>query len=230
MHNAAFAHLNLDWAYVPLPVSPDAVPHAIAGLSALSFRGANVTIPHKEAALKCVDELSDEARIIGAVNTIIVDKNGRTRGENTDARGFLADLNSHGIDPVQHDVVVLGAGGSARAILYALLKSNCRKITVVNRHPERAKTLIADMLEHFPTANLTLSSNSSPTLTINCTPPAVEFSASSGIVYDLSYNNPRADAATHSGIGMLIHQGALSFEMWTGQKAPIDVMAHALGV
>ena len=230
MHNAAFAHLNLNWSYVPLAVAPNLLPQAIAGLAALSFRAANVTIPHKRAALACVDEVSDEAHIIGAINTIIVDKNGRTRGENTDARGFLADLDEKQIDPTQHDVTILGAGGSARAILYALLKSGCTKIHIVNRNEKRAQELIQDFAHHFSAANLTLnpSPQSGEGLLINCTPPQNPFPYTSGISYDLSYNNPRAQTATFSGIGMLIQQGALSFKMWTGQKAPLDVMASAL--
>lgn len=229
MHNAAFAHLNLNWSYVPLAVETQKLAQAIAGLAALSFRGANITIPHKEAALAHVDEVSDEARIIGAINTIIVNKNGRTRGENTDARGFLADLHDKKIDPRQHEITILGAGGSARAILYALLKSGCQKIHIVNRNEDRAKELIAHFSYHFPTTELRQTSSSTNTsLTINCTPPQNKSPASSGIIYDLSYNSPRAQTATFSGIGMLVQQGALSFEMWTGQKAPLNAMLSAI--
>ena len=118
MHNAAFAALGLDWRYIPLPVPTDPAPRigeAVYGLRALGMKGANVTVPHKQAVIPFLDELSGAALAIGAVNTIIVQPDGRLLGDNTDAPGFIADLRDHGVEPQGKRVLVLGAGGSARA-------------------------------------------------------------------------------------------------------------------
>ena len=116
MHNAAFDHLGLDWRYVPLPVDPgrpDGVGEAVRGLRALGLRGANVTVPHKQAVMAHLDRLTPAAQAIGAVNTIVVAADGALVGDNTDAPGFIADLRAHGVDPAGQRVLVLGAGGSA---------------------------------------------------------------------------------------------------------------------
>jgi shikimate dehydrogenase len=118
MHNAAFRALGLDWAYLPLAVPPESLPDALAGLKALGFRGANVTIPHKEKALLGLDEITPEAKSLGAVNTLVI-HDGRMVGHNTDVAGFLAALDDAGCSPCR--AVVMGAGGAARAAVYALL-------------------------------------------------------------------------------------------------------------
>ncbi|MCZ7543406.1 MAG: shikimate dehydrogenase [Anaerolineae bacterium] len=122
MHNAAFAALGLNWRYVPLPVHPDHVGDAVRGLRALGFAGCNVTVPHKQAVMPHLSGLSDEAAALGAVNTLVRDGDA-WRGENTDARGFLDDLAAHGVDVAGGLCVVLGAGGSARAVAWGLLKA-----------------------------------------------------------------------------------------------------------
>ena len=147
MHNAAFAALGLDWAYVPLPVNPAgragdaAVAAAVRGLAALGLRGANVTIPHKQAVMAAVDSLTPAAAAIGAVNTLVVGEEGTLIGDNTDAPGFVADLRAHGVEPAGGHGLVLGAGGSARAIVYGLAEAGAAAITVLNRTPERAQAL-----------------------------------------------------------------------------------------
>ncbi|NUQ39601.1 MAG: shikimate dehydrogenase, partial [Caldilineales bacterium] len=123
MHNAAFAAAGIDGVYLPLPVHPERVGEAVAGLRALGFRGANVTIPHKEAVIPHLHTLSPAAQAIGAVNTIIVQADGVLQGENTDAPGFLADLHEQGVSLAEVQAggaLILGAGGSARAVAYAL--------------------------------------------------------------------------------------------------------------
>ena len=137
MHNAAFASLGLNWVYVPLPVPPGTVEAAVKGLAALGFQGANVTVPHKQAVMPYLDELTEAAKIIGAVNTIVVggaEAHSRTplRGDNTDAEGFIRALREGGFEPQGSSATVLGAGGAARAVVYALLASGTTEVRVLN--------------------------------------------------------------------------------------------------
>ncbi|RMF36538.1 MAG: shikimate dehydrogenase, partial [Chloroflexi bacterium] len=157
MHNTAFAALGLNWAYVPLPVPPGAVEDALRGLKALGFAGANVTIPHKEAVIPYLDEVTPAARAMGAVNTLLVRReNGTTRlvGDNTDAIGFLEDLRAAGFDPAGRRCLVLGAGGGARAVVYALAQAGAH-VTLHNRTPRRAQALVQALIPHLPGASLT---------------------------------------------------------------------------
>jgi shikimate dehydrogenase len=141
MHNAAAAALGLDIVYVPLPVRPEGIEAALRGLPALGFRGVNVTVPHKEAVLPHLDAVFPAAQDIGAVNTIAITSDGLT-GFNTDWTGFLADLESQHLMLEGRPRVVLGAGGSARAVVYALLRAGGR-VSVLSRRPEQAETLAA---------------------------------------------------------------------------------------
>lgn len=259
MHSAAFAALGLNWAYLPLPVHTDAqsVQAAVFGLRALGFKGANVTVPHKTSVLPFMDSLSPGARAIGAVNTICVMESGELVGHNTDAFGFVADLREHGIDPSHSKALLLGAGGSARAVLYGLLEAGCSDVCVVNRSLDKAQNLIADMSQHFSASALSalelsdesLRAHQSATLVVNCTPfgmgerlgqmawrESIPFRPDQS-VYDLVYNpSPTAlllkakqdGARAIDGLGMLVHQGAISFELWTGHKAPVQIMRDAI--
>lgn len=263
MHNAAFAAAGIDGVYLPLPVRPEDVGEAVAGLRALGFGGANVTIPHKQAVIPFVDDLSPAAQAIGAVNTIVVRPDGRLFGDNTDAAGFLADLAGHGITLGKQEddgALVLGAGGSARAVVFALATSGV-PVTIAARRPEQAQALIDQLLPHLSAAPsprilaAPLSNLQPPTsdfgLIINCTPlgmtphiaaspwpDALPFHPDQ-IVYDLVYNPPdtrlmqqaRGDnARAFNGLGMLLHQGALAWQQWTGQPAPLAVMRAALAI
>ena len=268
MQNAAFAHLGLDWAYVPLPVAPDCLGDAVRGLRALGFAGANVTLPHKERALAFLDDLAPEARALGAVNTV-VNQGGRLVGHNTDAAGFLAALAEVGCVP--RHAVVLGAGGAARAVVYALVQAGAA-VTVANRTPERAAALLAAVaaaggreLSRASAVPAMPASHSAvgvcaldapdleralarADLLVNTTPvgmwPEVDESPlPSGVVllsgltvFDLIYNplettllrQARAcGARSVGGLGMLVHQGALAFGLWTGLAAPVEVMRQA---
>ena len=259
MHNAAFAHLGLDWCYVPLPVAtaPDArIGEAVAGVRALGFAGCNVTVPHKQNVIPHLDELTQAAEAIGAVNTIRVESDGRLSGDNTDARGFIADLRDHHVDPAGRQVLVLGAGGSARAVVYGLAEADCAGVKILNRTLTRATDLAQRMQGYFPgcpiTAHAALAEIGADAhaadLIINCTSlgmtPHVEttpwdesISFRPGqVVYDLVYNPPEtrllakasADGAVAiGGLGMLIWQGALALERWTGEVAPVAVMRQA---
>jgi shikimate dehydrogenase len=256
MHNAAFAELGLEWAYVPLPVRPDDVAQALKGLAALSFVGANVTVPHKQAVMRYMDELSDAARITGAVNTIHL-QHGKFYGYNTDAIGFLNSLKEANCDPQGMRVAVLGAGGAARAVVFALARGGAGSIIVLNRTAERGAFLVGDLAAAFPNSSLTFEAltaeslavlDNTVDLVINSTSvgmyPNLEASPwpadvpmpANVIFCDLVYNPLEtvflararaAGAATIDGLGMLVHQGAYAFEKWTGQPPPIDVMRQA---
>ena len=156
MHNAAFRAAGLDGYYALLPVHPDRVGEAVAGLRALGFRGANVTVPHKQAVIPFLDELTPEARAIGAVNTIIVGEDGTLIGTNTDAAGFWQDLQELGAPlnaTAASSALILGAGGSARAVAYALA-SHGIPARMLARRPEQARALVASLSPHLPEAGL----------------------------------------------------------------------------
>lgn len=259
MHNAAFAELGLEWCYVPLPVPTEPVERigeAVLGLRALGLRGANVTVPHKQAVIPYLDRLSPAAQAIGAVNTIRVEPDGSLFGDNTDARGFVADLRDHGVDPAGQRVLVLGAGGSARAVVYGLAAAGAQRIAICNRSVDRAQVLAGEMQPHFAECSITAHSLADAVadlalttdLIVNTTslgmtpnvdttpwPDTVDFRVDQ-TVYDLVYNPPQtrllqkaaADGAQAiGGLGMLIWQGALAFELWTGQTPPVKTMLAA---
>jgi shikimate dehydrogenase len=260
MHNAAFAALELDWRYVPLPVPAqpaERIHEAVRGLAALGLRGSNVTIPHKQAVMASLDRLSPAAQAIGAVNTICVEADGLLFGDNTDGRGFVADLRDHGVEPRGQCALVLGAGGSARAVVFGLAEAGCVEIAIANRSRDRAGALAAAMQAHFPACRIqahTLPDDlpalaERANLVVNCTSlgmtpnvegvpwlPELPFRHDQS-VYDLVYNPPRTrllaqaehdGAQAIGGLGMLIWQGAIAFELWTGVQPPIDAMRSAV--
>ena len=258
MHNTAAEALGLNWAYVPLPVAPDAVATAVSGLAALGFRGVNVTVPHKQAVIPLLDELEPGAKAIGAVNTIVVGENGRLTGHNTDWSGFLADLQAHDVSVANRDCLLLGAGGSARAVAYGLATSGAR-VQILARRIEQAEQLVGDLRPYLPpTAHLTslpltqlskAAASATAPLIINSTPlgmtpneettpwpDALPF-PQNATVYDLVYN-PRhtrlmqqAEASgcqAINGLGMLVQQGAKAFALWTGQQPDTVAMRRAI--
>lgn len=259
MHNAAAAALKLNLTYVPLLVSPERLPEALRGLVALGFRGFNVTVPHKEAVLPYLDAIFPAARIIGAVNTVYIGDNGRLVGFNTDWSGFLTDLESQRQALYGRDCLVLGAGGSARAVVYALLRRGSR-VTVLSRRPEQAQRLVTELGAAFPDAVAVAASldevaqvaayHDEPIL-INTTPLGMigEHAGQSpwpdgapfppgAFVYDLVYN-PRetpfmsqalaAGRQSTNGLGMLVHQAVEAFEVLTGRRPDPAVMRRAIG-
>ena len=254
MHNAAFAALELDWAYVPLPVYPDHIGEAVRGLRAMGFVGANVTVPHKQAVLQHLDDIAEDALVIGAVNTIIV-RDDQMVGDNTDAAGFLASLSGAGFEPEGIYAAVLGAGGSARAVVHALATAGARQVFIYNRHLQRAHQMCHDMakfhadvrFEAYPLQAVEAISDDI-SLVVNTTslgmwpdtessPWPLELPIPGHLtVYDLVYNpqetlfltQARATGAEIvSGLDMLVYQGAAAFQMWTEQPAPVDVMRKA---
>jgi shikimate dehydrogenase len=257
MHNAALASLSLDYCYLALEIRPELLPQAVVGLKALGCQGFNVTIPYKEQIVASLDEVDDEALIIGAVNTV-VNREGKLVGYNTDGRGFLRSLAEEwdlGLRGEQ--VVVLGAGGAARAIVAGLASAGASKITIANRNVERGLLLKADLEQHYPCkiAVVDLSEGkldkelAASLLVVQTTPvgmyphagdtPIIEPSRlwKDSYVYDIIFNPPETrfllgareqGCRTANGLGMLLHQGALSFEYWTGIEAPVKLMRQAL--
>ena len=145
MHNAAFRAAGLDWRYEAIDVPPQDFTGVVAALPGRGFAGANVTIPHKLRALEAADEATEVARVVGAANTLSF-AGGRVRADNTDVEGFLAALRERAPEaPAGLRALVLGAGGAARAVVYALLEAGAARVDVWNRHPERAESLVADL-------------------------------------------------------------------------------------
>ena len=246
IHNAAFAALGLDWTYVPLPVHPLHLFAALTGLGAMGFAGANVTMPHKAAVADLIDDLSEDARRLHAVNTIVSDGE-RLRGENTDAPGFERFLRMDaGVDPSGRAALILGAGGAGRACALALARLGVASITVAAREPARVadvaaavEDLDADVravvFDDAMTVRADLIVNATPLGTRHETVP-VPVLGPGTVVVDLLYqpsvtpllNRARAEGASaFGGLGLLLHQAALSFEIWTGQQPPLDVMSAA---
>ena len=242
IHNAAFAALDLDWIYVPLPVPPGEASAAIRGLRALGFAGANVTMPHKTDAADAMDTLSDDAQRLRAVNTIVLDADG-IGGHNTDAPGFDRFLRRDaGFDPVGRTAMILGAGGVARATALALARAPVADLIVAVREPARAGMLL-DALEglnvEVRVVGFDGASAETADLVVNATPvgsvPLPQL-IEGAVVADLRYHPALTDvqsaaraagATAFGGLGLLLHQAALSFELWTGQAAPLDVMSAA---
>ena len=153
MHNAAFADLGLNWKYVPLPVRLEDVATAVSALPTLGFKGVNITVPHKQAVMPFLDRIAPGARAIGAVNTVVVQQNGKLVGHNTDWSGFLADLAQLNQPISGRSCLVLGAGGSARSIAYALAQAG-GQVTVFARRIEQAQQLVTDLQAHLSDAAL----------------------------------------------------------------------------
>jgi shikimate dehydrogenase len=244
IHNAAYAALGLDWVYVPLPVGPDSLLTALAGLRAMGFAGANVTMPHKEEAATASATLSEDAELVGAVNSLVFGAE-RLEGHNTDVAGFARFLEQDaGFDPAGRSIVVYGAGGAARACIAAVVRGGAVRATVVVRDLKKGEGLLAERLADR--AELHVASWNDPPprgadLFVNATPvhgdllPLPPLHAGQ-LVVDLLYRPTvtplvararETGASAFTGLGMLLHQAALSFELWTGYVPPLDVMSAA---
>jgi shikimate dehydrogenase len=255
MHNAAFAEAAIDYAYLAFEVKTSELCAAIQGMRALGIKGLNVTIPHKVAVVQFLDELDPLARDIGAVNTI-VNEGGKLKGYNTDAAGFLRSLEATGFETSGKKVVMLGAGGAARAMGFALAQSRAR-ITILNRAATLSQAvLLGTNLEHTSGSKVTVLTLDTPNLKsaladanllVNATSsgmyPAIEETpVPAGLlnpglmVFDVVYapietrllrEAGALSCRVMSGLEMLVLQAALTFELWTGQEAPVQVMRDA---
>jgi shikimate dehydrogenase len=255
MQEAAFQALNLNWRYLTIEVRPEDLAVAMRALRAFNMRGINLTIPHKVAVLQYLDEVSPDALLMGAVNTVRR-QGDQLIGENTDGKGFLVSLrNEANVDPAGKRAVILGAGGAARAITVEMALAGATQITVVNRSAERGLALV-DLLNRETPAEASFvpwqglySIPAGVDILINATSiglypdvtarPKINYEtiSPSMVVCDVIPNPPgtpflalaRARGAkTLDGLGMLVAQGAIGFKMWTGRDAPEDVMRQAL--
>lgn len=237
LHNHWLALHGIDGAYVPLPAAPDRLAEVVRLLPHLNFAGANVTVPHKEAVLELVDDVHPLAARIGAVNTLVIGADGRLSGRNTDAAGFLLNLKDVRPSPVSGPVVILGAGGAARAACAALLEDGVAEIRLVNRSLERASQLAADLggpivpiewggrAAALEGAALLVNSTS---LGMTGQPPleiSLDRLPEDALVNDMVYApletallaSARARGnAVADGLGMLLHQARPGFEAWFG--------------
>jgi len=245
MHNAAFRTLDLDMCYVPFRVLPENLPDAVRAVRSLGLLGVNITVPHKENVIPLLDEVDREALFIGAVNTI-VNTDGRLKGFNTDGRGFMSSLSEEGISTEGKDVVIIGTGGASRAVSY-YLSEKASKLYLYDVDRPKAERLIND-LKKIRNNVFSLADPKNigkPHIMINATPLGLksedplpldpDFIAPDSVVCDLIYKKTRLlqeaekkKAKTINGSGMLLWQGVLAFELWTGVKPPVDVMRQAL--
>lgn len=245
LHNAAYRALGIDAVYVPLAVAPGTLGAALGGVRALGFLGVNVTVPHKEEARRLCDEVDALATEVGAVNTVVV-RDGRLLGANTDVAGFARALAEAG--GASGPVVILGAGGSARAVA-AAVRAEGGEPRVVARRPERARDLgaafpwtaagLAEALEGaglvVDTTPTGLSSQEGVGEASHPAPVPLEALDSHAIVASLVYHREPALLArararglrTMDGAGMLVHQAALAFTLMTGREAPLEIMRAA---
>jgi len=253
MHNAAFKALKLDFAFLAFKVKAADVEKAVSGMRALGIHGLNVTMPHKSAVINYLDEVDQAAKAIGSVNTIL-NKDGRLFGFNTDGVGALQALRENGVELRGKKVLLLGAGGAARAIAYTLARE-ADELVILNRTAKQAAELanllkqtfdrkvvadalspnaIKDTLQDSDVLINATSVGMKPNA--NQTPVAFEWLRPDLAVMDIVYNPVEtklakdakaAGAKVVSGFEMLIYQGATSFEIWTGHSAPVEVMRHA---
>ena len=245
MHNAAFAHLGLDYCYVTFPVRPGLLKDAVGGITALDLRGVNVTVPHKENVIPFLDKVDEEAAFIGAVNTIL-NAEGRLTGSNTDGRGFMESLSEAGIAVEGKALLVLGAGGASRAISY-YLSDKAASLEIFDIDRDKVTKLVRDLgaIRSNVSIRKSLTDLQGADILINATPLGLKgadpFPVDPGLVSgrmtvcDLIYKETpllKASAEkgcrTLNGLGMLLHQGVLAFEIWTGVKPPVDVMRNAI--
>ncbi|MFH1826512.1 MAG: shikimate dehydrogenase [bacterium] len=256
MHNAAFGERGIDCLYDLKDVKPRDLKKIFEELRQPEVIGFNVTVPHKEAVLPLLDDLSKPAQIIGAVNTV-VNENGKLIGHNTDGAGFIESLKEDAkFEPKEKNVVVIGAGGASRAITVMLAEAEIDFLTVTDIQEEKAQELLEYLSSYFqlncnfaaPNSEELQAAIDRADILINCSPvgmhpkekenplsPQIKLH-SDLLVYDLVYN-PRetqllktakaAGAQACSGLGMLVRQGALAFTLWTGQEAPVQTMRQA---
>ena len=255
MQEAAFQALGLNFRYLTIEVRPEDLQTAINGLRAFNMKGINLTIPHKVEVLQYLDVVAEDARLMGAVNTVYC-KGNRLYGENTDGKGFITSLRTDAdTDPKGKNVVVLGAGGAARAITVELALAGAHHITVVNRDERRGRLMVdllnsktrveasfvswnsrfsipadTDVLVNATSIGLYPEVNASPDLDFDTIMPTM-------IVCDVIPNPPhtillkeaeKRRARTLDGLGMLVYQGTIGFKLWTGVDAPVEVMKAAL--
>jgi shikimate dehydrogenase len=254
MQEAAFAALGLNWRYLTMEVKPENLADAMRGVRALGMRGINLTIPHKVAVMALLDDIAPDAKAIGAVNTVYREAE-RLIGANTDGKGFLRGLREAAIDPKGKRVAVLGAGGAARAITFELAFAGASELIVINRSEERGQNLVKALRKDTSAAIEFVPWSSTyavpPTIDILVNATSIGLYPNVDALPDISLDQARSELfvcdvipnppdtrlmqlarsrglRTLNGLSMLVHQGTIGFELWTGQPAPEAVMKEAL--
>lgn len=244
IHNAAFEAVRLDWRFVALEVAPGDCRRALDGMRALGLGGLSVTTPHKDAVAALVDERSADVEALGAANCVVPVAGGSLRGENTDGAGFVAALRAAGVEPAGLACCVLGAGGAARSVVLALARAGAAEVAVVNRTPakaEAAAALAGDVgrvgtAAAVGTADLVVNGTTVGMGTAAELPLDPSALHAGQVVAELVVHPVRtpllaaaeaAGCATVDGLGMLVRQAAIAFELWTGLPAPLDAMEAA---
>ena len=250
MHNAAFEESKIDACYVAFKATTDHIQKALDGIRVLNISGINVTVPHKSSVISYLDEVTPLAKKIGAVNTVL-NKNGYLTGTNTDITGFVRSLGDLQFSPKNKTVGLLGAGGSARAVLAGLADAGVRQILIHNRTHSRAKSLVEEFSQMFPETELLAVSiqeimNNNLDLLVNTTTVGMERDVSPldlnqcekienllDIIYIPSKTRILRQAeeigiSSANGIGMLLYQGCEAFTFWTGMPAPKTIMRKTL--
>jgi len=244
LHGYWLDHYKVDGAYIPMAVAPDHLARAVAGLRAMGFKGSNVTVPHKQAVMALCDTVAEDARKIGAVNTLVIDDDGHVTGSNTDHAGFIGNLHlsDPSWNPAAGPAMVLGAGGAARAVLYGLIRAGAPKIRLANRTMERAEALAADFAPHVEVVPFAEAGDAlegcvllanTTSLGMQGQPPLdlrLDALPKSALVTDIVYAplvTPLLDQAmrrgnrTVDGLGMLLHQAVPGFEAWFGIRPAV---------
>ncbi len=252
MQEAAFRAEGLSWRYLTLLVKKEDLEDAFKGLRAMNFAGINLTVPHKVEALKYVDELSDEVKLIGATNTV-VNKGGRLTAYNTDGKGFTKGLQVNGVDLENKKIVMLGAGGAARAIAVECALAGAREIILINRSSARGEALARLINEkteckasfipwegtaHVPACDILINATSVGLYPDPLCPDICYEEIADGMIVQDVIPNPadtlflrkarERGAKTLDGLSMLVYQGAIGYKLWTGREAPVEVMKRAL--
>ncbi len=252
MEQAAFDAAGIPMEYLTIQVKKGQLEAAMQGMRAMNFTGINITMPHKGEVLKYLDEISESARTMGAVNTVYW-KNGRLAGENTDGKGFLKSIQDGKVPIEGKKAVILGAGGAARAIAVELAAAGIRKITIINGNEEHGRSLVDIINEKTSAEGVFVHWKGDvhipedTDILVNATPVGFVDDKKPAIVYeDLKEGMTVCDVIpnkawtgflmeakdrglkTFNGLQMLINQGAIAYELWTGKKAPVDVMRAAM--
>jgi len=253
MHNAAFSKLGIDACYVPFAVNPDTLDDAAKAIIPLGLHGLNVTVPHKEKIIPYLDELTEEAQLIGAVNTIEI-KDRKLIGHNTDGRGFLRSLREDAkFNPKGKCFLFIGSGGAARAVGFSLALAGAKEIVFYDVDLHKANALAQDINQKtgadakIISGDLLAESAADSDCLVNATPLGlkktdplpleIDSVLKKHLVCDLVYNPPetrflkaakKKGAKRLSGLGMLLYQGVIAFEIWTGKKAPVVIMKKSL--
>lgn len=248
IHNEAFKYLGLDYCYVPFHVKREKLKEAVEGIRALDIKGVNITVPHKEEVIKYLDIVSDEAKEIGAVNTI-VNMEGVLKGYNTDVRGFISSLKEEGFFIKGKNVLIIGGGGAARAVVYGILIEGGR-VYIFNRTSTKAQAIkekfsnlgfieVIENINKFVTEKINIIVNATSLGLKKDDPPPLNpnLLTSEHTYCDLVYPETtlmkkakKIGCKVIGGYGMLVWQAAFAFEIWTGMQAPIEIMKKTLKI